>query len=240
LVASTKRSGSHYLGHLLQATGRMGSPLEYLLHLPAWRDRLGAADEASALRELFRRRTSPNGWFGVKAHWDHFAELQEKPEVWALLRPERYIYIRRRDVLSQAISFVIAKQTKSWISWQKEEQAEPRFDAPAIARAIAAFERENRLWERCFTRMGISPVRIVYEDLVADPGESLNRALAECGLAPEPNAPAVDVKRQASVRNDVWRERFLKSEEAAMRTQLARLRLRVRDALTLGGGIPLP
>jgi LPS sulfotransferase NodH len=29
LIASTPRCGSHYLGHLLRATGRLGSPLEF-------------------------------------------------------------------------------------------------------------------------------------------------------------------------------------------------------------------
>jgi LPS sulfotransferase NodH len=81
LIASTPRSGSHYLGHLLFETGLFGSPLEYLhpAHLATWQDRLGTRDVASTLRALFRRRTSASGWFGIKAHWSHFNAASTAP-----------------------------------------------------------------------------------------------------------------------------------------------------------------
>jgi hypothetical protein len=75
LMATMPRCGSHFLGHTLHSTGQFGFPLEYLnrMNLDIWRARLKAVDDLSALESLLRIRTSPSGWFGLKAHWNQFS-----------------------------------------------------------------------------------------------------------------------------------------------------------------------
>jgi LPS sulfotransferase NodH len=73
LIASSQRSGSYLLSYLLRETGQLGFPLEYLHpeHAPMWRQRFGVSSMNEVILNLFERRTSPNGWFGIKAHWPH-------------------------------------------------------------------------------------------------------------------------------------------------------------------------
>ena len=101
LIATTPRCGSHHLGHLLTATGMLGSPLEYFSkgRLRDWREKLAAADTVDLFRQLFRRRTSPSGWFGVKAHWPQFQQIMADEEVCGLFNFRRYLHIERRDRL---------------------------------------------------------------------------------------------------------------------------------------------
>ena len=77
LIASTPRSGSHYISHLLFATKYLGAPLEYLsaANFRRWSQIAGSEDPARVLEEIMARRTSPNGWFGVQTHWYQFSEI---------------------------------------------------------------------------------------------------------------------------------------------------------------------
>ena len=74
MLAGTPRSGGNYLCHLLWRTGLMGAPMEYfnfhtlMLQMAV---RLGVTSLADYVQRLLRVRTSPNGVFGYKAHFDH-------------------------------------------------------------------------------------------------------------------------------------------------------------------------
>jgi len=127
LIASTPRSGSHFLGHQLLQTGALGSPLEYFHkpHLERWAAEFGTTDFPSTMARLYARRTSPSGWFGAKAHWTQFIPIAQRPNLLSFLGIQTYIEIVRRDRIAQAISFVIAQQTKAWISFH-DQQGEPR------------------------------------------------------------------------------------------------------------------
>jgi LPS sulfotransferase NodH len=214
LIASTPRSGSHYLGHLLFETGLFGSPLEYLhpAHLATWQDRLGTRDVASTLRALFRRRTSASGWFGIKAHWSHFAPISADPFLLGLLDLRHHIRIVRQDRLAQAISFVIAEQTQSWISFNAASTA-PSYDPEAIAAALRLIETQSLAWDDYFRRSGVVPVEIAYEALMAHPAEAVDGLRAVFGLESIPaTRRAVRMpEMQASAQNAEWHARYRQS-----------------------------
>ena len=215
-VASSPRTGSHYLGHLFRACGDMGAPLEYLhpRHLPAWGERLGTAGGGATLEALFRRRTSPSGWFGFKAHRAQFAAAADDPGVRAALGRPRWIRIVREDVLAQAISLVIAKQSMSPISFRPATGA-PAYDRSAIAAALARVIDDAAGWDDFFAREGGTPPRIPYEALVAEPLAVLNVARAHLNLPALATLPDGDwmPARQAMAINAQWRARYL--EETA-------------------------
>ncbi|WP_028656279.1 Stf0 family sulfotransferase [Nocardioides sp. J54] len=212
LMASTGRSGSHYLGHLLTETGALGAPLEYLhpTHGKEWCRRLGVETFEEVLVHLYRHRTSPTGWWGTKAHWPQFRRFAEQPALLDALHFERYVQIRRRDVVAQGISLAIARQTKAWISFQRSD-VEPEYDAGKIRDAIATLERQNALWDDYFAQNGITPLRVEYEDLLADTVGTVNRVLEWFGVERQPGAePLVQPpQRQADQVNEDWKARFL-------------------------------
>lgn len=219
LLASTGRSGSHYLGHLLTETGALGSPLEYLHpdHIARWEKRLGVDDFAGVLAHLHRYRTSPTGWFGIKAHWrQQFGRFAREPEMMAQLQIERYVSIRRRDRVAQAISMVMARQTKAWISFHKV-RGEPEYDGDAIRKAMAGLDGEIQTWDRFFRQHDITPLIVEYEDLLADPVATVDHVLDWFGVQRQPGATPLTQQpaRQANALNEEWKERFLRESGPA-------------------------
>lgn len=229
VIASMPRSGSHLLGHLLFATGDMGSPLEYFHagHRPRWQERFGVTTMPEVLRALFRHRTSPSGVFGAKAHWPQFADVLADSALRSLLDVVLFVQIRRRDAVAQAVSLVVAEHTGGWISFQAE-QREPVYDAAAIARALLEIDAQERGWADHFTRVPTAVVRIDYEDLVADHAGPVGTIRDRLGLPTVPPAPREVALpgRQGGDRNRGWRDRF-RDDLAAGRVggpELARLR----------------
>lgn len=213
ILASTGRSGSHYLGHLLTETGALGAPLEYLhpQHIERWQRRLGVDDLDGVLAYLHAHRTSPTGWFGIKAHWrNQFVRFAKDPELLRQLAVERYVSIRRRDRVAQAISMVMARQTKAWISFHTAK-AEPEYDAEAIRKAIGGLDREVTTWDTFFADQGVSPLIVEYEDLESDPEGTVDGVLSWFGVERQPGVQphAQQPARQANALNEEWKERFL-------------------------------
>lgn len=229
VIASMPRSGSHLLGHLLFATGDMGSPLEYFHagHRPRWQERFGVATMPEVVRALFRHRTSPSGVFGAKAHWPQFADIQADPALRALLDVVLFVQIRRRDAVAQAVSLVVAEHTGGWISFQAE-QREPVYDGAAIARALLEIDVQERGWSDHFAREPTDVVRIDYEDLVADQEGPVRVIRDRLGLPAVPRSPREVALpgKQGGDRNRGWRDRF-RDDLAAGRVgghELGRLR----------------
>jgi LPS sulfotransferase NodH len=211
LIASTPRSGSHFLGHLLFGTGALGSPLEYLhpAHMRTWMSVLGVDSLSAMMESLSRRRTSPSGWFGIKAHWPEFARIAGDEALRDALPIRRYIFIRRRDRIAQAISALIAFQTKALISFHAPI-GEPRYDFGAIRGAVAGLDAQNRQWEDFFERRSIAPLIVDYEDLVADADRVVDAILTDLGVArSNRTGPTWMPERQASDLNARWREQYL-------------------------------
>lgn len=195
----------------------MGVPLEYLHpeHAPGWQQELSASDTRTMLLKLFERRTSPNGWFGIKAHWDHF-EFGREEGLDDLMRFEKFIRIERRDRVAQAVSLAMARQTRAWLSMQ-EQQDEPRYSERDISRAMATLEKQSRSWDRWAAEAGVKPVQVYYEDLVVDPLGTVNGILREFGLSPMPSLPEVATAKQASAVNAEWKRRYLRPATRAKR-----------------------
>jgi LPS sulfotransferase NodH len=209
VIASQPRCGSHHLADLLRATGTAGVPLEYFHtgHWKNWVRRTGRSDPGGAFRLLWRVRTTPNGVFGLKAHWRQFqkaCQLRLEPD----LAGARFVQLTREDLLGQAISYVIASQTGSWDSGTAPRES-PEFSFPAIRAAIERIERERSGWNRFFASTGIQPLRITYEELTAAPDPTMQQVCTHIG-ANWTGAPRVE--RAGVQRTDLsaaWRERFL-------------------------------
>lgn len=222
-VAATARSGSTYLCRQLWATGLMGAPAEYfnyhgmLLRMAA---RLQPRTLYHYLKLLLALRTSPNGVFGFHAHWEHFqflAHARMLPNLPGL----RFIHIERLDRLAQAVSMAKAEQTGQW-SARSDSRRQPVYRAEHIRSCLARIERWNRSWNTLFERWGISPVRVTYESLVADPTAVIDGVLTAFGLVRDP-ARRIDIPaplRQSDAVNAEWIARFRR--ESAAKTSAGR------------------
>src|SRR5437762_273022 len=131
MLASVPRTGSTWLSHLLWQTGCLGAPLEYLNYEPAgpygFANR-SASQQQWLWRSALRRRTSPNGVFGLKCFPVQLQQLQEtNPEllnevlasVLSVQHPPCVVWLSRRDRVGHAIS--LARATLSGV-WRKEQE----------------------------------------------------------------------------------------------------------------------
>jgi LPS sulfotransferase NodH len=225
MLASVPRAGSSWLSHLLWRTGCLGAPIEYLNFDPAG-PYFFAAKSASAQLQLWRsvlaRRTSPNGVFGVKCFPSQLEALQQdNPEllsaVMSLLvsgpRP-RVVQLERRDRVAQAISY--ARASLSGV-WRKEQEAEGGervdYSGTAVDRARQILDAQSAAWEEMFRELRVQPLRLTYEDALADPEGAVRKVAAYLGVEIDPAAqisvPAVE--KQSSADSEQWAKRYAAS-----------------------------
>lgn len=210
LIASTPRCGSHYLGHMLGATGECGVPLEYLNvgNKRYWARRFRTTRMDALFPEFVRYRTSPNGTFSLKAHWSQYERYINSLDRFTRGAGfEKVIWISRRNQLSQAISSVIAAQTGSWISGAKPRR-EANFGYDAIVRCASSIRRSNLMWRDHIN--SLPPrccITLVYEDLLSD--NAVRSKLREfLGLNVELK-PSERTQKQSGEKNTAWKRRFM-------------------------------
>ena len=222
IIASSARSGSTYLARSLAQTGLLGIPSEVfnsktneMQNLMA---RFKAYSHADYIAKLLAHRTSRNGVFGMKAHFHQFEGfLKQYPGVLEALAPVSYIYIERRDRVAQAVSMARALQTSQWSSqWQGISKPVLNYDREMIAKSLSEVELQSARWLRWFDLHKIEPIRVVYEDLIADPAVTVRAIVEQLGVQddePEDlDIPAIE--KQGDETNQEWIDRFTQETRA--------------------------
>ncbi len=218
MICSTGRSGSTLLCSLLTNTGVMGVPHEYFnisRHGHSMIKRLTNRDaDQISIGEYFdtivSHRTSPNGVFGIKAHSNQWLPHYKSGFITAYFGKDiKHVLIRRKDVLGQAISLVIASQTGKWTSHEKQTK-EPVYDRPELEKAVGVTNHYNEIWDLFFEQTKIKPCVVYYEDLLDRPQEEIQRVLDFVGVDAKADAKLEDagLKREATALNEEWRQRF--------------------------------
>lgn len=123
----------------------------------------------------------------------------------------RFVHLRRRDVVAQAVSWAKALQTHYWHPGEAVQPGgrPPHFDEELIGRLVAAIERFEADWTLWFAAHGIVPHQVVYEELAADPLRTAHEVLDHLGLHVPPGRQlVVGHRRQADQVNADWAARF--------------------------------
>ncbi len=204
VVASSPRSGSNVFCEALARTGRLGAPIEYfnlgtcVQLVMTW----GAGSLADYGRAMVRRRTTSNGVFGLKLHYNQCEALMSKK---VSLDPTAWVMIERADVVAQGVSLAKAMQTRAWNSFGRAAVV-PAYDFGQIAVSVQFVRANNAGWERYFDERGISPLRFLYEEVVMDPDASAQRVIELLMLgddtATEMSTP--HYLRQSDQTNEEW------------------------------------
>ena len=155
-ICTQPRSGSNLLCQYLSSTDRLGHPLEYF-NGPA-RRALGmpdAPDDARGQIDLvLRRGATANGIYGVKLFAAQQHDRVAASVAWIRALPElRFVYLERRDLLGQALSWARATQTGVYRSSQRPAGA-PAYDGALILSMLHEIVRERARWEAYFARHG--------------------------------------------------------------------------------------
>ena len=229
LLASVPRAGSTFFSHVLWRTGCLGAPLEYLNFDPSG-PYFFAAKSAEAQHQLWRsvlrRRTSPNGVFGLKVFPTQLQALQDTNppllgHVLSTMLPRSgaraIVYLRRRDRVAQVVSY--ARAAMSGV-WRKEQEAGGAaaldYSQEALEAAERGIEFQEACWEQMFRELRLDPLRLWHEDALAAPDEAARQVADYLEVAIDP-AAAVDIPRIAKQSRgdaDAWMARYRQTRAA--------------------------
>jgi trehalose 2-sulfotransferase len=185
----------------------------------------GTPDTATSVawREHIRSSgRTPNGIWGGKLMWNQTPLLQQ----WASRLPDRsgdglraairdvigsepvFVHVYRPDVVSQAVSFWRAVQTRVWRGRSEPERdSRAEYHAGAIAYIVEILRAQENGWRTWFAEEGIEPIDVSYpvlwRNLTAIVGHVLEALGLDRGLAPTPV-----LERQADQRSDEWVDRY--------------------------------
>jgi len=236
LLASVPRAGSTFFSHALWRTGCLGAPLEYLNF-----DRAGpyffAARSADAQHQLWRsvlrRRTSPNGVFGLKVFPTQLQALQgtNRPllaDVLAAMLPRgetRVVYLRRRDRVAQVVSYARAAMSGVWRKEQEgREMGELAYSDEALEAAERGIAYQESAWEQMFGELRLEPLRLFHEDVLAAPEAAARQVADYVGVRLDP-AAAVEIPpivKQSRGDAEEWMARYRERREAGGQAPLPR------------------
>ena len=230
LLATIPRTGSTYVSHLLWRTGCLGAPLEYLNFDEAGPYSFAArspGNQQGLWRSVLRRRTSPNGVFGVKCFPAQLQALQQgNPELLSsVLRtllppggPRRVIHLARRDRVAHAVSYARATLSGIWRQEQEPGAGEgPEYSPRALETAERWIDMQASAWEQMFGELRIEPLRLWYEDAVARPDLVVRQVADYLGIALDPGAAVSvpEVRKQAEAGARAWVERHAAASDGA-------------------------
>jgi LPS sulfotransferase NodH len=219
LIAASPRSGSQLLGALLTSTGLAGFPDE---HFNPWH--MGHAAHSfpddliynpEHIQRLIEKHTTPNGVFGTKAHFlqvVNFVGLDRLESLYPT--PLKYISLYRRDFTRQGISLARAVQTNAYNS-DMQPAKEPIYNFYQILQCVREVRVDAKGWETYFHQRGIEPLRVIYEDLVTDQMDTLERVLEflEIAVPVDFRLPPIPLKKQSDALSDLWAEKFNRGDQ---------------------------
>ena len=232
VVCTIPRSGSNLLTDGLRATRRAGMPKQFFLAKfeARYAAELGvdpAADYVAYVRGVVNRKTTHNEVFGFKLmswYLESFLHRLRQTQGFGnratndleMLRNAfprlSFVRITRRHKLRQALSTARALQTGLWkVQEGKTTLREPEFDPDLIEQSLHEAERQEKIWDHFFRKIGVQPFKVEYEDLCSNYEATIRGVLRFLKIKLPANArvgPPVTT-RQADEISRIWEERFI-------------------------------
>lgn len=213
IIASTARCGSHMLGHALHQTNRFGFPLEYAnpANLAEWKKRFGIVDFQEVMTEIQRRRTSPNGVFGIKIHYPHISQFGGFHNLVRFFPNAYYVLLSRKDVLRQAVSLSIASQTGVWISGQKPVNSNPKYMFKHIDNCLRQTILHNSSWRYTLAASGCNYIEMDFDHVRHNLVQSIKyiASFLDIDIDSDQIPKEQITKKQSEDKNNEWAIRFI-------------------------------
>lgn len=234
-MCATPRTGSTLLCGLLASAGVAGRPESYFRrqgqhgYAVQW-DIAGSPDGgfryADYVRAALAAGRTGNGVFAARVMWETMEEVvgelgtmspalsgRSASLLARAFGDVRFIYLRRVDIVAQAVSLLRAEQTNVWHDPVQATRTEPdhdaQFDFDQIHQRVQMIDQHNSAWQGWFSSVGIEPFPVLYEELAADPAGITHRVLDFVGLELPPGRElVVQHRRLADELSTRWIARY--------------------------------
>lgn len=194
IVASSRRTGSTMLCSSLNQTGVAGHIEEYIELKTFTLAKQGRIQVGQMLVDALKVNQTPNGIFGLKVHFSDLERFRtellpglnaaEQSVFHDLVHQSRYIYLTRRNQIRQAISDWRANATSvhqvlrnDKESLRKLQRQQVPYQYDQLNTHLKGLVEDDRSWHKFFAKNQISPLTLVYEDMVRDPNATLRSVL---------------------------------------------------------------
>ena len=208
LVCITPRSGSAYLSSLMRATGQLGFCAESMnfedIQLVVREQPLRSVGDY--LQYMIGRYSSPNGVFSMKADFFQCLPLIRNRMLRQGLEKVAFVYLTREDVLAQAISLFRAIRTGQWSSVHPA-RGTAEFNLEGILEQLGCIVQMLARWESLFAMLDLRPLRLTYEQLVAQPEAAVRRVAAPFGVTIGPRLES-PLRQQRDQMSAQWAQRI--------------------------------
>jgi LPS sulfotransferase NodH len=156
------------------------------------------------------RKKAKNKTFVSKIGCEQLLMLSELGQIPNIFNNPKFIWIRRRDVLGQAISLSIASCTKQWTSKQAGKGVTPVYKKEQIQKIIKNINKINTNFATYFNLFNANYIEIVYEDFCLNTKIEVDKICKFAGkILPEGKIPEAQIKIQRNNINDDFRANFL-------------------------------
>lgn len=227
VIATSPRAGGWLLCGALSQTGVAGYPTEYASRADSrtWSQYYGFAAHVEYFFRFPAISRTPNALFGVKLFWDQYVAWGMEANMYlrrdrstfeaisSVVGPIRFIRLRRRNRLRQAISLVRARQSNQWSRRPGSPPAEaiiPTYSSDAIARAIHELTEHDARWDRELNSIGAATLEISYETLATEYVETVRKILTFLEVvAPRSLEDKPPLRRQADALTEEWVRRAI-------------------------------
>ena len=207
----TNRSGSNFLGDVLNSTGAFCGFGEYtncetvINHARSW--------QAGSLAEYYHRLHQSYGQgaptFGLKVNVQQLLFLVRAGIIPGVFPQTKWIWIQRADLLGQAISLYLAQATQQWTSEQEGNGTDVPYSFSEIASRMRGISKNNANLARIVGGLGLDPAVVIYEHLLRWPGATIRQVFLHLGMEPAPHKPRqMKLKRQEDERKAEFKAQF--------------------------------
>lgn len=203
VIIMQPRTGSSWLTELAMATKMLGNPHELfgegfvLRDTPIMNCRppkmRGVRDINQYIDQLFDEAP---GAAGIEMTYHHLKALRDLFKTAPPLQNITWFYLRRRDILEQAISLARSIHSGVWHSFQANESEVPIL--PPLEACIGQVEKivANEVQTEAFMKScNIVPSRLFYEGMQNNPLGTLQRIAWTVGVPVPQSLPASTLKR---------------------------------------------
>lgn len=210
VLFSTERSGSTFFCETLHQSKicLMHEYLQPYNYMPVIAQRWEAIDSNKVninhfWQQLKRHRMSKDGVLGINLHGSHIY-LFEQMLAYLDDVEIKYFYIKRKNTLSQAISYEIASQNQAWSSEFKNNTPTLIYNFDSILQKVRRLEHDNLKVKIFIEKNNLDVNEFSLEHFIKNKNKFI---LDNFGVHIE-EVP-VTLKKQASNINENWRNQFI-------------------------------
>jgi LPS sulfotransferase NodH len=239
-ICKTNRTGSQLLCEALRSTGIAGQPNEHLYigEKSNYHKAYGTRTGEELLAKIVELGSTPNGVLGLCVELPKIEVLafvrqvkgqdlpfESLPDLLRSLFPDpKYIWLTRRNVVRQAVSWWKACQSEVWHASADEKTPQatrtPEYNYEAIDQLVSEVVMREAAWEEYFSMACVQPLTVVYEDFVAQPRETVAQILEFLEIPysnPLPDWTPRNVKL-ADATSEEWVQRYRKEKQRRWET----------------------